>query len=151
MDHVDSIAIAVPMAVAFAAVADLPSMGRRSPENTGGQWLDGASGPAVGARFRGTNERDGSSWSTEVLVTEFVPPTVFGFEVTYEGRDVSRWVYLIEPDEVGCRVSEGTTDLRDAAMRAEDDEEGFDRGAFSALSIRETLGALKAELEGAGA
>lgn len=52
MDYSDSIEISVPSQVAFAAIADLPAMGRRSPENTGGEWLN-ASGPAPGARFRG--------------------------------------------------------------------------------------------------
>ena len=150
MDHTDSIAIAVAPAVAFAAIADLSTMGRRSPENTGGAWLDDAPGAALGARFRGTNERDGSSWSTEALVTDFEPSWLFAFDVTYEGRPVSRWVFVIESDEIGCRVTESTTDQRDDDMRAEDEAEGFDRAAFTPTSVRVTLERLKVELESAG-
>ena len=40
----------------YELVADLPSMGRISPENTGGKWVGGATTPRVGARFRGTNQ-----------------------------------------------------------------------------------------------
>jgi uncharacterized protein YndB with AHSA1/START domain len=32
-------------------VSDVTRMGEWSPENTGGEWLKGATGPAVGAKF----------------------------------------------------------------------------------------------------
>jgi uncharacterized protein YndB with AHSA1/START domain len=37
----------------WALVTDLPRMGEWSPENRGGEWLKGATGPSVGARFKG--------------------------------------------------------------------------------------------------
>ncbi|MFN2524390.1 MAG: SRPBCC family protein, partial [Mycobacteriales bacterium] len=46
-----------PADVVWGLVSDLPGMGRLSPENTGGRWSGGATGPAVGARFRGANRR----------------------------------------------------------------------------------------------
>ena len=39
----------------FAMVSDLTRMGEWSPENQGGQWVKGATGPAVGAQFKGRN------------------------------------------------------------------------------------------------
>ena len=36
----------------YELVSDLPRMGEWSPENTGGSWIKGATGPAVGAKFK---------------------------------------------------------------------------------------------------
>jgi uncharacterized protein YndB with AHSA1/START domain len=46
----------------FAMVSDLTRMGEWSPENQGGQWVKGATGPAVGAQFKGRNSNDGQSF-----------------------------------------------------------------------------------------
>jgi hypothetical protein len=49
--------MATPAAKVWSLVSDLPWMGEWSPENAGGKWVKGATGPAKGARFRGTNKR----------------------------------------------------------------------------------------------
>ncbi len=36
-------------------VTDLTRMGDWSPENKGGNWVKGATGPEVGAKFKGVN------------------------------------------------------------------------------------------------
>ncbi len=141
MEFTGNIEIAVTLEAAFAAVSDLAAMGRRSPENTGGEWL--TPGPALGARFLGTNERDGDAWSTVATVTDFDPPRLFAFEVEYEGLPVSRWEYRIEATATGCRVVEWTEDRRGPELRDEDD----DRESFTPHSVKETLEALKRELE----
>ena len=40
-------------------VADVRNTGRFSPETLEAEWLDGATGPALGARFRGRVKRNG--------------------------------------------------------------------------------------------
>jgi hypothetical protein len=149
MDYSDAIDITVAPSAAFAAIADLPSMGRRSPENTGGEWLN-ASGPALGARFRGTNARNGSTWSTTAHVTNFDPPGSFVFEVTYRGFRVSRWEFVVEATSGGCRVTEKWLDRRNYFLRRSTDGDGFGRAQYNKSSIRATLEALKRELESAG-
>ena len=47
--------IAASPAKVWEMLSDLPRMGEWSPENTGGKWVRGATGPAVGARFVGSN------------------------------------------------------------------------------------------------
>ena len=42
----------------WALVSDVTQIGRYSPETFEGEWLDGATGPAVGARFRGHVKRN---------------------------------------------------------------------------------------------
>lgn len=147
MDYSDSIDIAVAPATAFAAVTDLCAMGRFSPENTGGEWVDGAKGPALGASFKGNNARDSSSWTTVAKVTSYEPPTSFAFEVTFKVFKIARWEYSIEATPTGCRVIESWTDRRNALMRRSGDSDGFTRAEFTKDSIRTTLEQLKRELE----
>jgi hypothetical protein len=147
MDYSDSIDIAVAPMTAFAAVTDLCAMGRFSPENTGGDWMDGAKGAALGARFKGSNTRDSSTWSTVAKVTSFDPPTSFAFEVTYKVFKIAHWEYSIETTATGCHVTESWTDRRNALMRRSGDSDGFSRAEFTKSSIRTTLEQLKRELE----
>jgi len=144
MDHRDAIEIATTPERAFAAVSDLTAMGRRSPENTGGQWL--GEGPALGAKFRGTNTHGESSWSTVATVTDYEVPRFFAFEVKFKAFRISRWEFEITPTPTGCRVEERWADRRNAIMRRSPDASG-DREEFTRESIRTTLERLKSELE----
>jgi len=56
-----SIVVSAPAEALWALVTDVTRTGEWSPEATGGAWIDGATGPAVGARFKGTN-RGGPIW-----------------------------------------------------------------------------------------
>jgi uncharacterized protein YndB with AHSA1/START domain len=105
-------AIAAPAEGVFALVADLSRMGEWSPENLGGRWIKGATGPARGARFRGHNRNGRRSWTTTSHVVEFEPPTRFAFNVTAGPAKISRWEYRIEPTSSGCTVTETWTDQR---------------------------------------
>jgi len=58
----------------WSMVSDLTRMGEWSPENQGGEWVKGATGPAVGALFKGRNSNGKKSWSTTVKVNEYDPP-----------------------------------------------------------------------------
>lgn len=149
MKHSDSIDIAVAPDVAFAALADLADMGRRSPENTGGVWLGGATGPGVGVRFRGTNAHGEDSWATVATITDYEPPRRFAFDVTYGKLKVSRWVFEIEETPQGCRVSEHWTDRRGVLLKRHAEKDDYDRIEFTRESIRTTLERLKSELESA--
>jgi hypothetical protein len=70
--------VAAPAELVYDLVADLTRMGEWSPENLGGAWVQGAAGPAVGARFRGRNRRR-APWSTPVVVTEADRGRAFAF------------------------------------------------------------------------
>src|SRR6202021_1396406 len=56
--------IAAPAEKVWALVSDLPRMGEWSPENAGGKWVKGATGPALGAVFEGTNKHGFRPWAT---------------------------------------------------------------------------------------
>jgi hypothetical protein len=143
MSYSDSIDIECSPDAAFAVVTDLPHMNRLSPENTGGEWIGGAEGPKVGAKFKGTNARDKDSWYTIAKVVSYDPPRRFAFKVTFKMFNIARWEFAIEPAPGGCRVTETWTDRRNALVRKQGDSDGFDRAEFTKESIRTTLERLK--------
>ena len=63
----------------WALVTDLPRMGEWSPENQGGKWAKGATGPAVGAIFKGRNKNGKKAWGTNVKVNVCDAPKKFSF------------------------------------------------------------------------
>ena len=68
-----SLDIAAPPEKVWALVSDLPRMGEWSPENAGGKWVKGATGPALGAVFEGNNKNGFRRWSTTVTVVGCEP------------------------------------------------------------------------------
>lgn len=81
----------------YEMVSDLPRMGEWSPENTGGKWVKGASGPAVGAVFQGTNQLGRKKWKTVSKVTAADVGREFAFDVTAAGMKVAGWGFTISP------------------------------------------------------
>jgi uncharacterized protein YndB with AHSA1/START domain len=102
MDEVSTHVDAPPERV-WAIVTDIERMGEWSPECTGGKWLRGATGPAVGATFRGTNKRGLLRWFTHCKVAEADQPRHFAFDVRENG---ARWGYRFEPDAGGTTLTE---------------------------------------------
>src|SRR4029079_15804304 len=62
-------------------VSDVTKIGSYSPETFEAEWLDGATGPSVGARFRGHVKRNGKGpvYWTSCSVTECEPNRGFTF------------------------------------------------------------------------
>jgi Polyketide cyclase / dehydrase and lipid transport len=96
----------------YQLVSDVTTMGRWSPETTGCRWLGGATGPVVGAKFRGANRAGWRRWSTACTVVEATPGQRFGFDVDLGPLPVSRWLYEFAAEGDGCRVTESWTDRR---------------------------------------
>ena len=95
--------------VVYGIVSDVTRMGEWSPETTKCEWLDGATGPAVGARFKGTNKRGFVTWSTKPTVVVAEPGREFAFDV---GTD-TRWTYRFDEEGAGTNLSESFEMLRD--------------------------------------
>jgi hypothetical protein len=148
-----SVHIAAPAERVWDLVSDLPGMGRLSPENTGGSWRRGATGPAVGAVFKGRNKNGLRRWSTTVRVTRCEPGRAFGFAVSSVlGVPVSEWSYVLTPDGDGaCEVTESWSDRRPGWFKG---PAGVVTGvmnrddASTAENLERTLAALKALAEG---
>jgi uncharacterized protein YndB with AHSA1/START domain len=110
--------IAAPADHVWKLVSDLTRMGEWSPENTGGKWTHGATGPAVGARFKGTNANGRKRRSISAVVTRCDPGVCLEFAVSAAGLSIARWTYDLEPAGSGCRVTETFTDARGRIAKA---------------------------------
>jgi uncharacterized protein YndB with AHSA1/START domain len=137
----------------WAMVADVTRMGEWSPETVGGRWVGGATGPAVGARFRGKNQIGVRRWSTTCTVTEAEPGRSFVFRVHSGPLEVAEWGYRFEPADGGCRARETFTDRRGGIIRALGRlVTGVgDRPGHNRAGMEETLSRLAGAAEGAPA
>lgn len=132
----------------YELVSDLPRMGEWSPENTGGKWLGGATGAAVGARFRGTNRAGIAIWATRVTVAAADPGKHFAFDVDFLGVPISTWEYEFSGDAGACTVTERWTDRRPGWMRATSMLTGvLNRPSHNREGMQKTLERLKASAE----
>ncbi|HVF31896.1 MAG TPA: SRPBCC family protein [Acidimicrobiales bacterium] len=87
---------ASPEAV-YDLVSDVRRMGDWSPECVRAEWVDGATGPAVGAKFKGHNQLGRFvRWSTTPEVTVAEPGREFAFR-TKE----TVWRYRLTPGAGG--------------------------------------------------
>jgi hypothetical protein len=100
--------MAAPADKIWNLIADVRNIGRFSPETFEAQWLDGAGGPALGARFRGHVKRNeiGPVYWTTCRVTACEPGREFGFEVLVGDRPVNNWYYRLTPTVDGTDVTE---------------------------------------------
>jgi uncharacterized protein YndB with AHSA1/START domain len=86
-------------------VTDLNVIVAASTELVGVRWADGATGPAVGARFVGTNfHRAVGEWETTSIVIDLDRPTVFAWAVTDVDEPSSIWRFTLRPAEHGTLV-----------------------------------------------
>jgi hypothetical protein len=140
-------------ATAYRLVSDVTRMGQWSPETTSCRWVDGAAGPAVGARFRGTNSYRMRRWTTTCTVTAAEPGTRFAFDVHYAGIPISQWEYRIDGNGATCTVTESWTDRRPGWMRLVGGAVmgTGDRGAHNRRGMTQTLERLKAAAESGSA
>ena len=103
-----SLLIDAPPHHVWALVSDITQMGTYSPEVFEAEWLGGATGPAVGVRYRGhvkRNERGPIYWTT-CEITECVPGEVFEFAVVMGDKHVNTWRYEFASVDGGTEVTE---------------------------------------------
>src|ERR1700712_1077465 len=103
-----TVAMNAPAQHVWDLVADVTNTGKFSPEVMEAEWLDGGTGPALGATFHGHVKRNeiGSVYWTTCRVTACEPAREFGFEVLVGDRAVNNWHYLFTPTEGGTEVTE---------------------------------------------
>jgi uncharacterized protein YndB with AHSA1/START domain len=104
--------IEAPPEKVYALVADVTRMGEWSPETYKAEWIEGATGPAVGARFKGSNKQGIFRWSTRPTVTVAEPGKEFTFETGRPGREDTRWSYTLTPKDGGTDLTESFEALR---------------------------------------
>jgi uncharacterized protein YndB with AHSA1/START domain len=102
-----SIDIAAPPERVYDLLSDISRMGEWSPECRACSWTGGATGPAVGARFKARNKgRRGPSWYNKPSVTIAEPARQFAFNRHGPGIGSYTWRYVLEPTDGGTRLTE---------------------------------------------
>jgi hypothetical protein len=147
----DSVTVhmAASQAKVWALVSDVTRIGEYSPETFEGEWLDGAAGPAAGARFRGHVKRNGKGptyWTT-CTVRDCVPEREFSFGVGASGKPHIVWGYQLEPSGDGTDVTESFELTKNAATRIYWGLLGWTRGRTNREGMRITLERIRAEVE----
>jgi hypothetical protein len=89
----------------WPVVCDINLPSRFSDEFLGGEWLDDASGPALGARFVGRNRHPAiGTWETTSFVVEYEPERTFGWAVTDPESPSASWRFTLAPEDGGTRL-----------------------------------------------
>jgi hypothetical protein len=150
-DEVSAVVDAGPETV-YALVADVTRTPDFSPEVVSCRWLDGATGPAVGARFEAVNSASGSrAWKNRPVVTVADPGREFAFSRTEPLAGTIVWRYRFEPAGDGTRVVESYEVERPVTrlgwLLIEKVYGGRDRRAALRSGMRTTLERLRAAAE----
>jgi uncharacterized protein YndB with AHSA1/START domain len=91
----------------WQVVSNVELMPTLSTELQSVEWLDGSTGPAVGARFVGHNKHDAlGEWSTTSHVIECEPERVFAWAVDDPKNPTAIWRFRLEPKDGGTELSQ---------------------------------------------
>jgi uncharacterized protein YndB with AHSA1/START domain len=147
----DSVTVhmAAPPERIWELVSDVTKIGRYSPETFEAEWLEGATGPAVGARFRGHVKRNGKGptyWSA-ATVTVCEPGREFAFGVGKPGKALNTWRYRLEAAGDGTDVTESFELTPILGLRIYWALLGWARGRTNRNGMRTTLERIKVEVE----
>lgn len=145
--------VTVPMAAPadeiWNIVADVRNTGKFSPEVIEAEWLGGATGPELGAKFRGHVRRNeiGPVYWTTCRVTACEPGREFGFEVLLGDNPVNNWHYLFTPVDDGTEVTESFRLIDNLPMKVFGLFGGQLRRRRNIRDMRKTLERIKAVVE----
>jgi uncharacterized protein YndB with AHSA1/START domain len=141
--------MAAPPERVWDLVSDVTRIGEFSPETFEAQWVGGAAGPEVGARFRGHVKRNGRGpvyWTTcTVIACE--PGREFAFGVGASGRPLNTWRYVLQPTADGTDVTESFELTPLPLLRLYWALLGWARGRTNVSDMRTTLERVKAVVE----
>jgi Polyketide cyclase / dehydrase and lipid transport len=88
-------------------VSDIQLMPTMSRELQSIEWLDGATEPAVGAKFVGHSKHEAlGEWSTTSHVIEYEAERAFAWAVENPADPTAVWRFRLEPKDGGTELSE---------------------------------------------
>ena len=91
----------------WAVVSDVELMPTMSQELQSIEWLDGATEPAVGARFTGHSKHEAfGEWATTSEVIECEPQRVLTWAVEDSRNPTAIWRFRLEPKDGGTQLTQ---------------------------------------------
>jgi hypothetical protein len=140
-----TVTMAAPIEKVWDLVADVTRIGEFSPETFEAEWLGDATGPAVGAKFRGhvkRNQKGPVYWSL-CVVDVCEPPAggqaEFTFTVMAGGKRVNTWGYVLRTVDGGTEVTESFALADSLPLRVYWTLLGWARGKTNREGMRTTL------------
>jgi uncharacterized protein YndB with AHSA1/START domain len=154
---VETIRIDAPPERVWALITDVHRIVDFSPECVKVEWLDGATGPEVGARFAGTSRVGSFEWTRNCTIVEVREPNLFTYEVADEPDESaqSMWSFEVTAEGDGTilrqRFSHVPTGRSTVRLMAEGDpakaeETVANRAEMLSDGMRRTLEAMRDEL-----
>jgi hypothetical protein len=135
----------------WSIVTDVTRIGEFSPETFEGEWVGDATGPAIGAKFRGHVKRNGIGpiYWTVCKVTSCVQDQDFGYDVVFGDKDqaINSWRYLLAPRDGGTDVTESFSLAPSIGTRLYWAVAGWRRGPRNERGMRQTLERIRAVAE----
>ncbi|HEY2833967.1 MAG TPA: SRPBCC family protein [Sporichthyaceae bacterium] len=146
-----SIRVAAAAGDAWALVTDISLPARFAGELQAAEWLDGATGVALGARFRGHNKHEAlGEWTTESEVCEVEDGRRWVWQVFNGDGEVSAsWGFEVEPGKDSTTIRQwgkmgpALSGLKGAIESMPDKE-----GRIVARRLEEWQAGITANLEG---
>jgi hypothetical protein len=150
--------IAAPPSAVWPLVCDIQTPAEFSSEFQGGQWLDGVTEAALGARFLGRNFHEArGSWETVSTICELEPERMFGWAVGDPEVPAARWRFMLKPEGSGTRIRQwmqmgpGESGISELIAEMPDKEHRILRRRLAEhnANMTATLAGIKARAEGA--
>ena len=149
-DEVRLVMAAPPEAI-YELVADVTRMPEFSPEVVECRWLDGATGPVVGARFKARNKFSrGPAVGNKPVITAVEPGKRISWSRTEPFGGTVEWTYELLPHEQGTEVVESYRALKPVSRFGWVIIGAFssnDRRGLQRAGMEQTLQRLKAHVE----
>ena len=128
-------------------VGDPARIGNISPECRRVDWLDGASGPAPGARFRGHNRKGLLRWSTTGTVVDYTPRQEISWDVELMGQSVARWGFRLVPEDGRTRIEQYWQDRRSPLANVVGRARAWDVPGANRRGMEQTLDTVRRAVE----
>jgi len=98
--------------VVYDLLADITRMGEWSDECYRCEWIDGATGAAVGARFRGYNRSGPFRWSNVSRICSAERGQILAWAMGPDDAPYTAWQYTFAATADGVTVTESFESLR---------------------------------------
>ncbi|WP_405669880.1 SRPBCC family protein [Streptomyces sp. NBC_01530] len=99
--------IAAPPERVWELISDIELMPSLSTELRSVEWLDGKTGPSLGARFVGRSEHESlGEWATTSHIVGYEPLSVFAWAVEDPEHPSAIWRFTLEPQDGGTLLRE---------------------------------------------
>lgn len=160
--HLDeAIEIASPVDRVWSVITDVTRIGEFSPECHTAEWIDGATEPAIGARFVGSNRLGEREWDRACTITELETERTFAYVVGdgIDGSPATEWRFELEPRGESTTLRQkfrhlpgGRSGVATMAREQPDNAAAIVEGRRQMLEngMQTTLAAMKAAIEGGG-